>query len=203
MSSGDVSSAPQPQARRKRPWWVHLFIFAISMMLAAAIGTSTLLRLWPTFVYNRFHQAVATGFGTSQAVADNTLITIPLIASPDITDVSTIVKSGNQDALYTVGWLDLSKGPQRLAIPEHGSRYVNVSLIDASTGVVIANLKEPGTTTVYHGNCQPGTTCASSTAPRLESPGQHILVIGRTFVADQTDLPAALVVARQITVTPG
>ena len=44
----------------------------------------------------------------------------------------------NRDTLLTVGWLDLSKGPQVLHVPDMAGRYYSVQFTDRSDGTDFA-----------------------------------------------------------------
>jgi hypothetical protein len=181
---------------RKQPWWVHLLVFVAVFAVVAGGGTLLLLHAWPTITYSAFHREIASGFGSGRSVPDNTLYTIPSLASPDVPNADSLIKSGNQDGLYTVGWIDLSKGSRAISIPHHGDRYLNVSLIDPATGVIIGNLTDPGTTTISQGRCPVAAACLGSS---IVAPDQQVLVIGRTFVANESDVAAGLADARRIT----
>lgn len=179
-------------------WKRHLLIFLSTAALSAAGGTTLLIRLTPPLILNLAHQAISSGVGSGARVADNTLVTLPFVASPETANGSAWLLGGNQDTLYTVGWLDLSKGPCLLTVPEMGSRYRNVELVAPRTGVVIANLKAAGKTWLTAAG---DATPAPSGTVALGAPGKQVLVLGRTLVVDEADLPAALALARQITVS--
>jgi hypothetical protein len=60
---------------------------------------------------------------------DNHLILFKQLAQPE----NTAVVLGNRDTLYTVAWIDLSKGPVAFSIPDMGDRYYVMPLLDAWT----------------------------------------------------------------------
>jgi hypothetical protein len=64
---------------------------------------------------------------------------------------------------------------------------------------VIANLKAAETTFIVAAR---DTTPAPSGMTVLRAPGKQLLVIGRTLVNNDADLPTALALARQISVRP-
>lgn len=72
-----------------------------------------------------------------------------------------------------MGWIT---GPATIVMPDPQGRYQAVELIEPSTGVV----------RTLHG---PSTT-------QVDGP---LLFIGRTYAADASDVPAALTLARAIT----
>ncbi|MBS1968998.1 MAG: DUF1254 domain-containing protein [Bdellovibrionales bacterium] len=65
--------------------------------------------------------------------------------SPD--DTFTDVVSPNVDTLYSMAWLDLSKEPQVLSIPDSNKRYFLVPMLDAYTNVFFS----PGSRTTGTG----------------------------------------------------
>jgi hypothetical protein len=182
-----------------RPWAKHLLIFLAAACVGLAVGTTLLIRFTPPLTLNLAHQAISAGIGSSGSIPDNTLITVPYLASPETANGNPWLLGGNQDGLYTVGWLDLSKTPALLTIPEMGGRYHNVELVVPRTGVAMANLKAAGTTLI---TAHDDATPAPPGATLVHAPGKQLLVIGRTLVNDDADLPAALALARQITVKP-
>jgi hypothetical protein len=182
-----------------KPWIRHLVVFLTTTVVVAGVLTPVFLSVYPALILNGAHKVVSTGAGRAQ-VPDNTLYTLPELASPETANGSTWLLGGNQDGLYTVGWLDLSKGPQVLTIPDMGTRYHNVELVAPRSGVAIANLKAAGLYVIE----EPGTSGVTipSGAQILDVPGKQVLVIGRTLVENDADLPAALALAQQIRVHP-
>jgi hypothetical protein len=67
--------------------------------------------------------------GLRERTTDNHLILFNQLAKPE----NTAVVLGNRDTLYTVGWVDLSKGPVAFSIPDMGDRYYVMPLLDAWT----------------------------------------------------------------------
>lgn len=65
--------------------------------------------------------------------------TYPVVSDHTIPAPST-------DTLYVVGWLDVSREPWILSIPDLGDRYYLISILDAWTNVFAA----PGTRTIRH-----------------------------------------------------
>lgn len=64
-----------------------------------------------------------------QKTTDNHLILFTQLAQPE----NTAVVLGNRDTLYTVAWIDLSKGPVAFSTPDMGDRYYVMPLLDAWT----------------------------------------------------------------------
>ena len=112
--------------------------------------------------------------------------------------------SPNNDTLYTVAPLDLRSGPMLLDVPETGSRYYVLQMIDAWTN----NFAYVGTRS--HGGdagrflfVAPGYR---GEEPRdttlIESPTDVALVLGRIQVDGEADLPAVRALQDQFSLRP-
>jgi hypothetical protein len=114
----------------------HLLTFGSVMLVACILGTFLFIYFWPHLVYNHFERAIFDkGFGDGP-IPVNTLYTEPqnLFAEP-LTPLppgsSVLITAGvNHDTLLTVGWLDLSKGPQVRHVPDFSGRYYSVQFTD-------------------------------------------------------------------------
>ncbi len=135
----------------------HLLAFGSVMVVAWALGTFLLAYFWPHFVNNIYRKAILDqGFG-SGPVPINTLYTEPqaLFAEPltaQSASGSKLMTTGvNHDTLLTVGWLDLSEGPQvrtcrtsRVAITACSSQTLLMSTSPTSASALPARRR--GTT---------------------------------------------------------
>jgi hypothetical protein len=94
----------------------------------------------------------------------------------------------NFDTLYSSAWLDLTRGPVRIHVPDSGDRYYMLPMLDMWTDV-FAN---PGKRTTGTGAQDYLVTPPGYTGPgqdgaaTIEAPTPHVWVIGRT----QTNGPA-------------
>ncbi|MGW6118513.1 DUF1254 domain-containing protein [Nocardia sp. NPDC055165] len=94
----------------------------------------------------------------------------------------------NFDTLYSSAWLDLTRGPVQIHVPDSGDRYYMLPMLDAWTDV-FAN---PGKRTTGTGELDfvvvgPGYTGdLPADLPVIHAPTHHVWVIGRT----QTNGPA-------------
>jgi len=100
----------------------------------------------------------------------------------------------------TVGWLDLSIGPQVLHVPDFSGRYYSVQFTDPFN-VNFANV----------GTCTTGTQASDYliTMPgwegqvpdgmtKISSPNNSVLVIGRVLVVNDSDLSTAYGLSKEI-----
>ena len=168
----------------------HLLTFGSVMLVAWALGTFLFVYFWPHLVYNHFEKAIVdTGFGGGPILVNmlytesQTLFADPLLVAAL---GSNLLTTGvNRYRLLTAGWLDLSKGPQTLHVPDMAGRYYSVQFADPSDGTDFAYV---GTRTTgaqagdyliagpgWKGQVPSGTT-------QLSSPNNSVLVLGCILV---------------------
>ena len=110
----------------------------------------------------------------------------------------------NHDTLLTVGWLDLSKGPQVLHVPDFSGRYYSVQFTDPfDVDFAYVGTRATGTQVGDYLITGPGW---QGTVPQgmkqRSSPSNSVLVIGRVLVESDSDLPTAFALAKQIQIVP-
>ena len=189
----------------------HLLTFGSVMLVAWALGTFLFIYFWPQLVNNIYKKGILDqGFGEGP-VPINTLYTEPqaLFAEPlaaQPASGSNLMTTGvNHDTLLTVGWLNLSKGPQVLHVPDFSGRYYSVQLTDPSDGTDFAYVGKR-TTGTQAGNyliTGPGWKgTVPSGMPQISTPNNSVLVIGRVLVVSDSDLPTAYGLAKLIQLAP-
>jgi hypothetical protein len=110
----------------------------------------------------------------------------------------------NHDTLLTVGWLDLTKGPQVLHVPDFSGRYYSVQFTDPfdvnfayvgtrTTGTQAGDFLITGPD--WKGQVPQGMT-------QISSPNNSVLVLGRILVYSDSDLQTAYCLAKKIRLTP-
>jgi len=184
----------------------HLLVFG----LAIVVGWLLYIYFWPRILLDVYKRAILVkGFGDGP-IPVNTLHTEPQTLFADPLHVpasgSNLMTMGvNRDTLLTVGWLDLNKGPQILHVPDMAGRYYSVQFTDPSNNTNFA----------YVGKRTTGTDAGDSlivgpgwkgTVPRgmaqISAPNDSVLVVGRVFVASDSDLPTAYALSKQIQLVP-
>jgi hypothetical protein len=188
----------------------HLLVFGSVMVVAWAIGTFLLVYFWPHLVSNLYKRAILNkGFGEGP-VPINTLYTEPqaLFAEPltaQSASGSNLATTGvNHDTLLTVGWLDLSTGPQVLHVPDFSERYYSVQITDPfnvnfdyvgtrATGTQAGDYLITGPN--WQGQLPNGMA-------QISAPDNSVLVIGRVLVYGDSDLSTAHDLSKQIQLTP-
>jgi hypothetical protein len=175
-----------------------------------AVAWFLFIYFYPRTVLYLYKRAIlGKGFGDGP-IPVNTLQTEPqtLFADPihPPASASNLATTGvNHDTLLTVGWLDLSKGPQILHVPNMSDRYYSVQFTDPSNNTVFAYVGKRTTGTeagdyLITGPNRKGQ--APSGMKQVSSPNNSVLVLGRVLVESDSDLPTAHHLAEQIRLTP-
>jgi hypothetical protein len=181
--------------------------FVVVVVLVWGLGTVVFIYLWPTFAYSAYKRAVVQHGLGGGPIPVNTLYATPNLSSPTASNAS-LLATGTDDVLYVGGWLDLSKGPQGLHVPDMAGRYYSVQFTDPSDGTNFAYVGKRATGTAageylisgpgWKGSVPRGMTQSS----QIASPNNAVLVVGRVMVESDRDLPTAYGLAKQIRLTP-
>jgi hypothetical protein len=186
--------------------YAHLLIFGGVCVVAWLLFTY----FWPRMLLYVYKRAILVQGGDDGPIPVNTLYTEPqtLFADPlhAPTSTSKLWTTGvNHDTLLTAGWLDLSKEPQVLHVPDMVGRYYSVQFTDPSNNTNFAYVGKRATGTeagdyLISGPGWKGAVPRGIT--RISSPNNSVLIAGRTLVESDSDLPAAYGLAKQIQLTP-
>ena len=147
-------------------------------------------------VYKR--ALLVKGFGDGP-IPVNALSTEPqaLFADPlhAPASASKLATTGvNRDTLITAGWLDLSKEPQVLHVPDMNGRYYSVQFTDPSdnTNFAYVGKRTTGTQAGDYLVSGPGWEGqVPSGMTQISSPNNAVLVLGRVLVESDSDLSTA------------
>jgi hypothetical protein len=110
----------------------------------------------------------------------------------------------NIDTLYGYAWLDLTKEPQLLHVPDTNDRYYSIQLLDAYANT-FAYVGRRATGTKEGTYAIVGPTWQGqlpSGVNRIDAPTNLALAFTRTLVAGDADLPAAQAIQRQYALAP-
>jgi hypothetical protein len=188
----------------------HLIIFVSVMVVAWVLGTFLFIYFWPHLVNNIYKRAIIDqGFGQGP-VPINTLYTEPqaLFAEPitsQFSSGSNLMTVGvNHDTLLTVGWLDLSKGPRILHVPDFSGRYYSVQFTDPfDVDFAYVGTRTTGTQAGDYLITGPGWKGQiPSGMTQIASPNNSVLVLGRVLVYSDNDVSTAYGLAKQIQLAP-
>jgi hypothetical protein len=187
-------------------YYQHLLIIGAVMVVVWCL----FIYFWPRMLLSVFKRAILVkGFGDGP-IPVNTLYTEPqtLFADPlhAPASASKLATTGvNRDTLMTAGWLDLSKGPQVLYVPDMAGRYYSVQFTDPSknTNFAYVGKRTTGTQAGDYLITGPGWKGqAPSGITQISSPNNAVLVFGRVLVESDSDLPTAYALSKQIQLTP-
>jgi hypothetical protein len=198
-----TSSDAKGNARSR--WKVPLLTFAVTVLVIWGVGTYAYIFFAPRLIYNDWETYIVqhgVSASSSSGIPINTLYTSPTLASPS--QSNALEGTGNRDTLYTIGWLDLSKGPQVLHVPDMAGRYYSVQLMDP-WGTVFADVgrRTMGTRAGDYLISGPGWKGKVPVGVKqIVSPNNTVFVIGRTLVESDSDLATAYGLAKQIQLTP-
>ena len=189
----------------------HLVTFGSAVVVAWVVGTFLFIYYWPHLVSNHFKRAIVDqGFGAGP-IPINTFYTEPpkLFAEPLRTSLphgsSNLATVGvNHDTLLTGGWLELSKGPQVLHVPDFSGRYYSVQFTDPfDVDFAYVGTRATGTQAgdyLITGPDWKGQV--PSGMKQISSRNNSVLVIGRVLVYSDRDLSTAYSLAKQIQIVP-
>jgi hypothetical protein len=184
----------------------HLLLFGAVMVASWFLFTY----FWPRMMLSVYKRAILVKGGGDGPIPVNTLYTASqaLFADPlhAPASASKLMTTGvNHDTLPTVGWLDLSKGPQVLHVPDMAGRYYSVQFTDPSNNTVFAYVGKRTTGTEAGDYLISGPGWKGSMPQgvvQISSPRNAVLVLGRTLVESDSDLPTAYALSKQIQLTP-
>ena len=202
-SAPSAPAAVKTQGRSR--WKVHLLTFAVTVLVVWGAGTFAYISFSPRLIYSGLENTIVQHGGGSAATSIplNTLYTQPTLGAPS--QSTSLESTENHDTLYTVGWLDLSQGPEVLHVPDMAGRYYAVQLTDPwGTDFAYVGRRTTGTRAGDYLISGPGWhgTVPAGVTRQIVAPNNTVVVIGRTLVARDSDLAAAYGLARQIQVTP-
>jgi len=185
----------------------HLLIFGGLCVVTWCL----VIYFWPRMLLSVSKRGLLVkGFGEGP-IPVNTLYREPqkLFAEPIASQTassSILMTVGvNHDTLATAGWLDLSRGPQVLHVPDMSGRYYSVQFTDPSKNVNFAYVgkRTTGTQAGDYLVSGPGWKgVVPQGMSQIYSPNNAVLVLGRTLVYNDSDLPTAYVLAKQIQLAP-
>jgi hypothetical protein len=183
----------------------HLLLFGSVMVAAWFLFTY----FWPRMMLSVYKRAILVkGFGDGP-IPVNTLYTEPqtLFADPlhAPASASKLATTGvNHDTLSTAGWLDLSKGPLVLRVPDFSGRYYSVQFTDPSknTNFAYVGTRTTGTQAGDYLITGPGWNGqVPSGMTHISSPNNSVLVLGRVLVENDSDLSTAYDLSKRIQLT--
>lgn len=188
--------------------WPHLALFTA----VCAATWFAILFYWPRLLLGVYKRAVLSkGFGAGP-VPINTLYTeraevfADPLGDPLPKGASNLMRVGvNRDTLPTCAWLDLRTGPLVLHVPDMAGRYYSIQFTDPRKNVAFAYVGKRVTGTRAGDFLITGPGWAGTVPDgmgRIDCPTASVMLLGRTFVADDADIATAHRLASQIRLAP-
>ena len=184
----------------------HLLIFGG----VCVVSWFVFIYFWPRMLLSVFKRAIlAKGFGDGP-IPVNTLYTQPqaFFADPlhPPASASKLAITGvNRDTLITAGWLELSKGPLVLHVPDMNDRYYSVQFTDPSKNINFAYVGKRTTGTQAGDYLITGRGWKGQVpqgVKQISSPNNSVMLFGRVLVENDSDLSTAYELSKQIQLTP-
>jgi len=105
----------------------------------------------------------------------------------------------NNDTLYSSAHIDLTGGPVAITLPELGSRYLSLQLMDAFTNTIaVLGSRTTGSECLTFQLVGPDD--AAPPGPCIRSPTRHVWALARVLVDGPADLDAARAVQDQLSI---
>ncbi len=188
-------------------YYQHLLIIGA----VAVVVWCVVIYFWPRMLLSVYKRAMLSkGFGDGP-IPVNTLYTQPqkLFAEPlaaQTASSSNLMTVGvNHDTLATAGWLDLRQEPLVLHVPDMADRYYSVQFTDPSknTNFAYVGTRTTGTKAGVFLITGPGWKgSVPQGMQQISSPNNAVLLLGRVFVKNDSDLAAAYSLSKQIQLAP-
>jgi hypothetical protein len=174
----------------------------ISEPEAHAIGVNAYLYFYPLVTMELTRRQLTNGGPTASPI-QAPMNAFANIGAYPAADMKAVVRP-NFDTLYSSAWLDLTKEPVVVSVPDTGGRYYLLPMLDMWTDVFAS----PGwrTTGTQAGNFlvtpHGWTGSAPTGVTRIDAPTPYVWIIGRTKTDGPADYDAVHKIQAGLKVTP-
>src|SRR5271166_4667995 len=153
---------------------------------AHAIGVAAYLYFYPLITMD-FTRKQSTNIEPGKEIAKgpmNMFVSVPAYPAADM----KLVVRPNFDTLYSLAWLDLTKEPMIVSVPDTNGRYYLLPMLDLWSDVFASpGWRTTGTQAGNYAVVPPGWSGSiPANVVRIEAPTPYVWIIGRT----KTDGPA-------------
>jgi len=175
---------------------------AISEQEAHAIAVDAYLYFYPLVTMDLTRRQLTNG-GPVLSPVQAPMNNFANIGAYPAADMKAVVRP-NFDTLYSSAWLDLTKEPVIISVPDTGGRYYLLPMLDMWTDVFAS----PGwrTTGTQAGNFLVASTGWTGSVPagttRIDAPTPYVWIIGRTKTDGPADYDAVHKVQAGLKITP-
>jgi hypothetical protein len=181
-----------------------LFPFAAVVLIIWVLGAFAFIYFWPSITTSAYKRAILKHGLGGGPIPVNTLYAGPDTASTSAPG-SSLMATGASDLLYLAGWLDLSKEPLILHVPDFSGRYYSVQFTDPLDGTDFAYVGKRTTGTQSGDFLITGPSWQGSVPQgmkQISSPRNSVLVVGRALVDSENDVAAVYALTKQVQLTP-
>lgn len=181
-----------------------VIVLAVAAAIVWVVGAPVFIYVWPRITVGGFKRAILKRGLSGGPIPVNRLFAEPSVSSASAS-TGSLMGTGTDDVLYVAGWLDLKDGPQVLHVPDMAGRYYCVQFTDPASSANFAYVgkRVTGTEAGDYVLSAPGWKgSVPSGMTQISTPNRSVLVIGRVFVADESDQPVAYAHAQEIRVAP-
>lgn len=179
-----------------------LFPFILIVGAVWVLGAFLFIYLWPAITSSAYKRAILQ-HALGGPVPVNTLYAMPKLSSSSAPG-SSLLATGTDYLLYIGGWIDLSNGPLVLHVPDFSDRYYSLQFMDPAEGANFAYVGKRTTGTQAGDFLITGPGWQGSVPQgmkQISAPHRSVLVIGRVFVEDDSDVENAHALAQQVQLT--
>jgi hypothetical protein len=174
------------------------------VLIIWVLGAFAFIYFWPSITTSAYKRAILKHGLGGGPIPVNTLYAGPDTASTSAPG-SSLMATGASDLLYLAGWLDLSKGPLILHVPDFSGRYYSIQFTDPFDSADFAYVGKRTTGSLagdflitgpgWHGSLPQGMK-------QISSPRNSVLVVGRALVDSENDVAAVYALTKQVQLTP-
>jgi hypothetical protein len=173
----------------------------ISEQDAHAIGVSAYLYFYPLVTMDVTRkQLTNVAKPAGLATPMNTFVSLPEFPTADM----RVVVRPNFDTLYSSAWLDLTKEPMVVSVPDTHGRYYLLPMLDMWTDVFASpGWRTTGTLAGEYAVVPPGWSGAlPAGVVRIDAPTPYVWIIGRTKTDGPSDYDAVHKIQAGFKITP-
>ena len=181
LAAISLTSIAQPSTSRADP---------ITPEEAHAIGVDSYLYFYPLVTMDVTRQQLTNVEAGKSEIGDPMNIFANVQAFPTA-DMRAVVRP-NFDTLYSSGWLDLTKEPMVVSVPDTGGRYYLLPMLDMWSNVFASpGWRTTGTQAGKFLVVPPGWTgSVPADFTRIDAPTPYVWIIGRTKTDGPSDYAA-------------
>lgn len=169
---------------------------------AYSLGIQAYIYGYPLVTIERTRQlqsSVKVPYGGPSFTVSNVFSHYDQLITPDFKDVVSL----NVDTIYSIAWLDLTRDPVILNVPDTNDRYYVMQLLDAWTNTFSSiGRRTTGTGAERFAIVGPDWKgILPSGVKEVKSPTNTVWILGRILVKGEDDLDNAVAIQRQFTLT--